>query len=332
MKFAIGTGEGDDMTVQFAERGEQQSGQRFLEGSVPRLERHVALCETADVGVRLPSAGKDQKPSWEFEGEALIGREAPVPLSLDEVQTKCDRPKGWKRSCGTFTVRGTSPTRPGHARYSRVGCKCWDCSGCGPRKAAKYRIQVQKWAKRRNLNVLLTLTLDPSKVGGEDSTKYINEVFADFRIYLRRYLGHAPVYIRILEYQKNGNAHFHILLNCRLPQSWVSETWSALGGGRIVDIRRVDMRSVSHYLSKYLTKQMLLSAPKRARRVTTSRDICLNEKLISDYEWRIIRVPILRLLEVRRVHVTKIDPDAEGYVLAFETTGEPETVSLFPFP
>jgi hypothetical protein len=44
-----------------------------------------------------------------------------------------------------------------------------------------------------------------------------------------------------------------------------------VGGGRIVDIRLVDMHRISRYLSKYLTKELLLSAPKRSRRVTVSR-------------------------------------------------------------
>jgi hypothetical protein len=115
----------------------------------------------------------------------------------------------------------------------------------------------------------------------------------------------------------------HLLLNCNLPQDWVSETWSILGGGRIVDIRRVDMHRISHYLSKYLTKQMLMSAPKRARRVTTSKGIKLFEKQPSDFEWRMMRVPILRLFDVYKPYVTAIIPDADGCLLAFETFESP---------
>jgi hypothetical protein len=37
----------------------------------------------------------------------------------------------------------------------------------------------------------------------------------------------------------------------------------------MVDIKLVDVHRVSHYLSKYLTKDLLLSAPSRCRRVTT---------------------------------------------------------------
>ncbi len=183
-----------------------------------------------------------------------------------------------------------------------------------------YRIRIGKAAERHRLNKLLTLTLDPKKLVGRDSTKYINEVFADFRVYLRRLLGHSPTYIRVLEYQENGTAHFHILLNCWLPQEWIKGAWSALGGGIVVDIRHVDVHCISHYLSKYLSKQMLMCAPKGARRVTTSRDIRLLEKPPSDFEWRILRIPVLRLFDVHRARVTLIIPDADGYLIAFETS------------
>lgn len=311
------------MNTGFAERGENQSGQRFLDGSVPRLIRHAAPCKAAGGDSFSLPAGKDQKPSRGFEGGALIGREAHVPSSLDEVQINRDRPKGWKRNCGAFTARGASKTAAGKTRYCRIGCKCWGCSGCGPRRAAKYAIRIRQAAERLKLRTLLTLTLDPSKLHGEESTKYINEVFADFRVYLRRKLGYAPPFIRVLEYQKNGNAHLHVLLNCYLPQAWVSETWSALGGGCVVDIKRVDMHRVSRYLSKYLTKEMLMYAPKRARRVTTSKGIRLLEKQPSDYEWRLMRIPILLALDSNRAHVTLIVPDSEGYLQAFETFEEP---------
>jgi hypothetical protein len=67
------------MIVEFAGFGEHQSGQRFLDGSDPRLIRHAASCETAGVDSSSSPAGKEQKPSREFEGGALIGRRPPVP-------------------------------------------------------------------------------------------------------------------------------------------------------------------------------------------------------------------------------------------------------------
>lgn len=312
----------------FARCDEQQSGQRFLDSSDPRLKRHVASCEMAGGGVSSLPAGKDQKLSQEFEDRVLIGREAPVPPLLDEVQTNRDRNKGWRKNCGRFSVRGESSVTAGKMRYCRVGCKCWDCSGCGPRRASMYCIRIAQTAERLKLNKMLTLTLDPAKLQGQDSTRYINEVFADFRVYLRRKLGRAPSYIRVLEYQKNGNAHLHILVACYLPQKWVSEAWEAVGGGRIVDIRMIDMHRVSHYLSKYLTKQMIELAPARARRVTTSRDIRLLEKQAGgEFAWALLRVPLPQLFDRCEGKITKCTSDADGYLLTFETFEEPSPMN-----
>ena len=71
------------MDIKIAGSNENQSGQRFLDSSAPRLIRHVESCETAGGGITPLPAGKDQKLSREFEGGALIGSEATVPLPLD---------------------------------------------------------------------------------------------------------------------------------------------------------------------------------------------------------------------------------------------------------
>ena len=63
----------------FAGCDEQQSGQRFLDSSAPRLIRHVASCETVGGGIIPLPAGKDEKLSQEFEDRVLIAREARVP-------------------------------------------------------------------------------------------------------------------------------------------------------------------------------------------------------------------------------------------------------------
>src|SRR6266404_4998604 len=96
--------------------------------------------------------------------------------------------------------------------------------------------------------------LDPKKIEG-DAVRYLREVFNKFRVYLfRKY--HASIkYISVLEFHKSGLPHLHILLDRYIPQAWISESWSALGGGSIVHIKQVDVHRISHYLAKYLTKE-----------------------------------------------------------------------------
>ena len=79
----------------------------------------------------------------------------------------------------------------------------------------------------------------------------------------------------------------------------------------MVDIRFVDVHRVSRYLSRYLTTDLLMSAPLRCRRVTTSRGIKLFEKTPSEFKWELLRVSIYRLHAIYTVYVltTSLDED-----------------------
>jgi len=171
-------------------------------------------------------------------------------------------------------------------------------------------------AEARQLNKFLTLTLDPAKIEG-DPVRYLNRIFAVLRVYLARKYGTSIQYIRVLEFQKNGNPHFHILINRYLEIEWIRQAWVAVGGGYMVDIQLVDVHRVSRYLSKYLTKELLMSAPLRSRRVTTSRGIKLLEKTTSETIWTLIKVPIPRLLEVYASYVSSFSFDDEQLLESF---------------
>jgi hypothetical protein len=66
--------------------------------------------------------------------------------------------------------------------------------------------------------------------------------------------------------------------HCLLVRS-VSRAWESVGGGRVVDIRYVDVHRVSAYLAVYLAGEKVMRTlellPKRARIFTTSRSIVL---------------------------------------------------------
>ena len=85
-------------------------------------------------------------------------------------------PTGRGKSCGKFTVIGTSTD--GTRRYVRVDCRCWECRYCGPKKVKKYRFAISQIAERLGLNRFLTLTVDPKLVEDEDPVSYINSAFA----------------------------------------------------------------------------------------------------------------------------------------------------------
>lgn len=226
---------------------------------------------------------------------------------------------GRNKNCGRFTVVGTSPD--GKRRYIRVDCKCWDCRYCGPRKAKRYKRAIRELAEAKRLNRFLTLTLDPNCMDHEDPVGYINKVFGKWRTYLKRKFGVSITYIRVLEFQQNGNPHFHILVDRFISQAWIKESWQAVGGGKFVHIQLVDIHRISRYLSKYLTKEMLLFAPKRSRRVTVSRGLKLLEKgkAAVDMAWRLLRISIWVLFDVLIPDLRSVELDTEGVLKSFVT-------------
>jgi hypothetical protein len=177
---------------------------------------------------------------------------------------------------------------------------------------------IRRLAEELKLQRFVTLTLDPASIRG-NPVKYLSGCFADLRVYLRRQHGVAPKYIRVLEFQKNGNPHLHILVDRFIPQSWLKAAWTAVGGGRFVDVRFVDIHRVSRYLSKYLTKELLISAPSRSRRVTTAQGMHLFEKKTSDYRWRLRRVAIDGLLRAYAADVIAMEFDEEERLASFAT-------------
>jgi hypothetical protein len=160
------------------------------------------------------------------------------------------------------------------------------------------------------------LTLDPSRIEG-DPVPYLNRAFGKLRIYLKRHLGFSPQYIRVLEFQKNGNPHLHILIDSYVKIEWIRKAWVAVGGGFMVDIRLIDVHQVSRYLSKYLTKELLMSAPLRSRRVTTSRGIKLLEKTPTEITWVLVKVPISRLIEIYAKYVCSSSFDKDQILESF---------------
>ena len=312
------------MRNEFARQRDIQSGQRFLDGSAPRLRRHAESCEAAGGDLLSSPAGKDQKPSWGVgQTPTVSAREACPPSLLDPIQNNRDKQQGRGKHCGKFTVRGQRPNSP-ETQFHRVNCKCWNCSFCAPRKAKRIKRAIRVTAEAHQLCRFLTLTLDPAKIHG-DPVEYLNRIFAMLRVYLRRKYGAAPQYIRVLEFQENGNPHFHILIDRYIAHQWIQAAWVAVGGGRQVDIRYVDVHRISHYLAKYLTKELLMSAPLRSRRVTTSRGIKLMEKTPTETTWTLVRIPISRLFEVyaRAVSKSSFDEDQllESFTVILDDSG-----------
>ncbi len=312
-------------------------------GAVPRKSGQSV--DHSDPGLKgpttPPTAGRNpeacpslQPKSGRGLGRSPNGAEGTVLSCLDEIQTNRNEPKalqslsrnslGRNLYCGVFTAKGVDPS--GGEIYRRVNCKCWDCPYCGPRRAWVYRNAIAAIAEQLSLCRFFTLTLDPKKIQG-DPIRYLRRCFNHLRVYLHRRYGKSPTYISVLELHKSGIPHFHIIIDRYIEYEWLKQAWEAVGGGFEVDIRFVDVQSIAKYLTKYLTKDLLLSMPKGTRRITCSRSIKLLSKPQTAYEWTCLKVPIFEFYRRFCLVATKQEFDPEehgGFLRGFEVNPKPK--------
>ena len=208
-------------------------------------------------------------------------------------------------TCGGFSLSGPLRGQPGKYAFACLFCGSYRCNRCRKPKLKKVRKRISEIAEEHQLTRMATLTLDPKKLSAMDrkrTDRYIRELWRLMRVYLSRRWnnGKSLPFVGVLEFQKNGNAHLHVLLGKYIPQAWLARAWESIGGGRHVDIRYVDVHRVAAYLSKYLAgdkvEHTLKLLPRRARIFTTARSIVLWPKKEKS-GWRLRRADIGELLD-----------------------------------
>jgi hypothetical protein len=149
-----------------------------------------------------------------------------------------------------------------NAKFTRVPCNSWTCPDCYLHKALYIKYYFREVIQLNNLAYFLTLTLDPKKIPSEyanNTHKYITKIFNHFITILKRDKANQSLdilkYVWVIEFQKNGNAHMHILLNKYLPITVVRKLWMHVGGGiqmKILPIKTLE--GMSNYISDYIVK------------------------------------------------------------------------------
>jgi len=138
-------------------------------------------------------------------------------------------------------------------------------------------------------------------------------------------------FLAVLEFQRNGRAHLHILIDRYIADDWIRQEWQAVGGGKIIDIRLVDVHRIAHYLSYYLTKEMMDSCPPRRRRITTSQDIRLLDPH-TPTGWKWFRTSLWVFYEYGSSLILTEEGDEQGCTY-FEASFDPlELFDLLPCP
>jgi hypothetical protein len=142
-----------------------------------------------------------------------------------------------------------------------------------------------------------TLT-SPANEDADTSYAKFPERFRRFYMRLDRRFGRLKriEYIAVVERQKRGAAHVHVIYRGPfIPQQWLSQVAAECGFGRIADIRRSRKDHV-RYLAKYLAKDLsdpTAAPPRYFRRVRWSRGWCVWEKheAAKFPEWWIVDAP-----------------------------------------
>lgn len=113
-----------------------------------------------------------------------------------------------------------------------------------------------------DLKYFLTLTFAPSAAQPwhldengnirHDYAKYrLSRLFDALQIHCKRKFNEALLYVWVAELQKNGNIHFHVLLNRRLPLEYYRRLWN-IGN---IDVQYIsDSNHAVNYMRKYMTK------------------------------------------------------------------------------
>lgn len=204
------------------------------------------------------------------------------PNSDDDLDGRYD----CRRVYQNFRFEADTP-RDGEEEPPTADYRCgqWDCYCCGYRMRMNLVEEIEELVRDRpEMRRFLTLTLDPAKVprevqgDGKAMTEYLMNTWRKFRVYIEREYGDFSfVWVKERGEDNGDHWHLHVLVSRYLDQDWISAAWSAVGGGEVVDIRRVERcEKVAHYLGKYLTKNALSEFPDGVQRYATSEDIDLD--------------------------------------------------------
>jgi hypothetical protein len=196
--------------------------------------------------------------------------------------------------CGKFTVVGPIKGKAGICGHKRLMCQSLRCTICQRKRLREVRARIADLANQHHLTQFVTLTLDPKKVGTpSESSRYIKNCWRKMRVTLERRFGDSIAFIAVLEFQKSGFAHLHLLVSVLIQRPWLSEAWQSIGGGKIVDVTTVDVHRVAAYLTSYLVGSKivhtLLRLPLRSRIFSTSRGLSLSEQRQKSEWWSLRR-------------------------------------------
>lgn len=133
-------------------------------------------------------------------------------------------------------------------------CGKWGCAVCGPKRYRWFVKNVEAAVEEWGLKYFWTLTIAHGSHSPAESWLLISRAWNRFTAVMRK--RHGPlVFIWVVEPQKSGHAHLHVLTDKYLDHAEVKEVWErASEGAKVVWVERVKSANVAVYLGKYMGK------------------------------------------------------------------------------
>lgn len=157
-----------------------------------------------------------------------------------------------------------------------VFCKNWSCARC--RKKLKYDLYMKTLtnAYAFNLDRHFIITIGGKKYrknnSYQDSYKYMSKGWNKLKQIIKYHYGKFD-YIGFPRAQKDGYCHLHLLINRRVPWSFLDKKRKKVGLG-FVSIQK--NRKVADYLHQDFFKDHEYYTPKNVKHYYSSRSIIIN--------------------------------------------------------
>jgi hypothetical protein len=125
---------------------------------------------------------------------------------------------------------------------------------CGFERYVWFTKNVERCCRTAGLRYMWTLTYNREGLTAAESWEGISKAWDRFKTTMVRRHG-AVRYIWVVEPQKSGHAHLHVVVDKFWEHAEVSELWGRYtGGSDVVWVSRPNTRKAARYLAKYMVK------------------------------------------------------------------------------
>lgn len=134
-------------------------------------------------------------------------------------------------------------------------CGKWSCPMCGWLRYYWFVTELRRAMKRHGLRYFWTLTIRQGYCTPQESYVEIQKGWNRLRTAIVRKYG-ALAYVWVVEGQKNGMAHLHLVWDRYVDVDWLRAAWErSFPGSRQVHVGRIGSDDGPGYLAKYLGKE-----------------------------------------------------------------------------